>query len=296
MQPLDFLIIGAQKAGTTTLYRLLSEHPQVFVPPSKELPFFTRNDANEETFKVFRREHFSVQPDGSRVGKVTPQYLCDPAVSARLKALTPQTRLVVILRDPVERAYSHYRMSLRRGLESRSFAKVIDDMLEPTDLAVARTLKPGLMSENRTYVVWGEYGRLLAPYKDEIAQNRVLILSTRGLECNPKSAMNRLLEFLGLSIMELPSLGKKFHKGGTRQRLPIEAIARKLAPIRWLWRRIPRRFQARIVFEVSQWNVSVDENHADDLPTDVAIRLRAQYAADTAALEALTGWHPDWLE
>lgn len=295
MQQLDFIIIGAQKAGTTTLFKLLSEHPQVFVPPGKELPFFNRDSANDETYAAFMEEHFSVQPNETRVGKVTPHYLSDPAVPARLKALTPKTRLVAILRDPVERAYSHYRMSLRRSIESRSFAEAVVDMLEPTDLAEARALITGRKSENRTYVVWGEYGRLLAPYADEISRNDFLVMSTKELEYNPEATMRRLLEFLGVPIVELPSLGQKLHRGGSRQRLPVEAIARSLAPVRWLWRRIPRRYRSQVVFHVDQWNIVVGESEANNLPTDVAIRLKAHFAPDAAELEALTGWHPDWL-
>jgi hypothetical protein len=295
VRPLDFLVIGAQKAGTTTLFQLLSEHPQVFVPPGKELPFFNRGGASAEGYAAFMDEHFSGQPNDVRIGKVTPHYLSDPTVPARLKALTHRTRLVAILRDPVERAFSHYRMSVRRGIELRSFSEAVNDMLAPGDLAEARTLATGRTSENRTYVAWSEYGRLFAPYADEIKRGDFLVLSTKDLEVDPAATMRRLLNFLGLEMVELPSLGKKMHQGGSRERLPIEAIARSLAPVRWFWRRIPHRYRSRVLFRVGQWNVVASPQDADVLSADTADRLRAHFAPDAVALETLTGWHPDWL-
>lgn len=294
MRPLDFIIIGAQKSGTTTLFQLLSEHPDVYVPPGKELPFFNRDGANAASYAAFMEEHFGGQSEDVVIGKVTPHYLSDPAVAERLGMLMPSTRLVVILRDPVERAFSHYRMSVRRELDKRSFPQAVDDMLSHDNLARARALPAERGSEHQTYVAWGEYGRLLRPYRDQIARGALLVLSTRELETDPASTIARLLVFLGLEMVELPSLGQKIHQGGSKQRLPVQKIAKSIAPLRWLWRRLPHRYRSQVLFRVDQWNVVKSAESVDDLPAETVARLRRHFDSDAKIIEELTGWHPDW--
>ncbi len=296
MKALDFLILGAQKSGTTTLFQLLSEHPGVFVPPGKEVPFFTRDDASPATLSAYLQEHFGSAPANALTGKVTPHYLSDPRVPARLRAMMPDTRLAVILRNPVERALSHYRMSVRRGLETRDFAQAVDNMLAPADLEAARGLPTGKANENRTYVVWGEYGRLLAPYADQLAQGRMLVLFTRDLESDPAGTMTRLLTFLGLRMASLPSLGQKLHQGGERERLPLQRILRRIGPIRRLWRSIPERHRSRILFGFNQWNVVPNERKVEDMPPEVIEKLREHYIQDTRDFMRLTGLVPPWAD
>lgn len=296
MRPLDFLIIGAQKSGTTTLFQLLSEHPQVFVPEGKELPFFNKGQVTPESYAVFFQEHFADQPDDVLIGKVTPHYLPDPRVPDRLDAVLPTTRLIAILRDPVERAFSHYRMSVRRKLETRGFDAAVDELLEPDELEAARLLPSGRESETRTYVVWGEYGRLLEPYADRLDNGTMLVLSTRELEQEPDVLMRRLCKFLGIDMVDLPSLGMKLHQGGDKERLPIERIAKAIAPIRWMWSKLPHRYRSRLMFRIGQWNVVKSEQGLEDLPQVLTARLRSHFAADAQAIEKLTGWRPDWLK
>lgn len=296
MKPLDFLILGAQKSGTTTLFQLLAEHPGAFVPPGKEVPFFTREDASAETLPAYLEEHFGPAASDAVTGKVTPHYLSDPRVPARLSALMPDARLVVILRDPVERALSHFRMSVRRGLETRDFAQAINDMLAPDDLSVARGLITGQANEHRTYVVWGEYGRLLAPYADSLAQGRMLALFTRDLELQPAETMERLLAFIGLQMVALPSLGQKLHQGGERERLPLQRTLRRFGMLKRIWRSIPARYRSRILFGFNQWNVVPSVKSVNDMPTEAISKLREHYAQDTRDFIRLTGMVPPWVK
>lgn len=295
MRKLDFLVLGAQKSGTTTLFQLLSEHPDAFVPPGKELPFFNGANVTEESYAEFVTEIFPRNLDDVVIGKLTPHYLVDPRVAERILSLSPETRLVVILRDPVERAFSHYRMSQRRNIEERSFAEVIDDMLVPEALAQARALPSGRANENKTYVAWGEYGRLLRPYAKKIEAGELLVLSTKGLEAAPERTMEKLCAFLGLEMLTLPSLGKKMHQGGSKERLPIQSIAKSLPLVRLLWRNISKRYKSRILYKVVQWNVVKSAASPDEVPKESLARLRAHFVNDAQEIERLTGWCPDWM-
>jgi hypothetical protein len=148
---LDFLVIGAHKAGTTALFQYLRRHPQPFLPREKEAGFFSNDYWWDRSWKAFAEEFFDQAPVGALWGKVTPQYMAYPEVPARIRALMPEVKLVAILRNPVDRACSHYRMAVCTLTERCSFE----------DAAVALQRGP----DNPTsYLAMGQYGRILSSY------------------------------------------------------------------------------------------------------------------------------------
>jgi hypothetical protein len=128
----DFVVLGAQRGGTTSLFDALSAHRQVHPPPLKELHHFDA-DGLWPTFAY--RCYFPMRSslravDGERLvtGEATPQYLVHPEVPARVHAVLPRARFVVLLREPVARAWSHYRMAKARGtLGSASFREAVEE-------------------------------------------------------------------------------------------------------------------------------------------------------------------------
>lgn len=111
-----FVIVGAQKCGTSTLTATLRRHPQVFMARPKELHFFTRRfDQGIESYAA----SFTPKPRHRAWGETTPLYLYDAAARHRMCSTLPEAKLVVILRDPVKRAYSHYWHARRTGNETR---------------------------------------------------------------------------------------------------------------------------------------------------------------------------------
>src|SRR5690606_20854753 len=126
----DFIILGAQKAGTTTIYDNLVKHPDVKPCDIKEVHFFDRNWLKAANWY---RAHFPLrtgkEADGNPgkwiTGDGSPYYLFHPQVPARVKQICPSSRLIVILREPVERAYSHYQHEKRKDREPLSFEDAI---------------------------------------------------------------------------------------------------------------------------------------------------------------------------
>ena len=100
MKDLDFLIIGAQKCATTTLFEHLRQHPGIHMPLEKEVPFFTGPECDAAGWASFSDRHFG-PPDGRLRGKATPQYMCDPDAAQRIHRLMPGVKLVAILRDEI---------------------------------------------------------------------------------------------------------------------------------------------------------------------------------------------------
>src|SRR5437762_6880111 len=120
----NFLILGAAKSGTTSLYHVLKQHPQVFVTEKKELHFFVKEHWYRRGMRCYARHFAPARAEHRAVGEATPVYLCHPAAPHRIREHLPEARLIAIVRDPVQRAHSHYWQERRRLNEHRSFDEV----------------------------------------------------------------------------------------------------------------------------------------------------------------------------
>jgi hypothetical protein len=181
----EFLIIGAQRCGTTSLYRYLAAHPSVRTASGKELQFLS---LHHRRGRRWYRGHFPSRPPGVQSFEASPYYLFDPDVPARAAELLPDARFVALLRDPVERAYSHYLHSRAYGVEPLSFADALD--AEPARLAAG-----GHSARRRySYVARGRYAEQLERWFARVPRERVLVLRTERLSAD----YPRVLDFLGL--------------------------------------------------------------------------------------------------
>jgi len=286
-RPLDFAVIGAQKSGTTTLHRLLSAHPALHLPAEKEADYFNHPERVARGWEWYLAEFFPDAPADARLGTVTPQYMCDPAVPARLAAQCPDARLIAILRDPVERAFSHHRMNVRRGLVSADFETEVRRLL-PAPAGASPRPEDGVIER-------GEYGRILAGFLDFFPRDRLLILYTEDLEADPAGCLARIHDFLGIETVLPRYPGRRDHAGGTRRRLPNLKAFVKRTPLRHLLRALPGRVRRTWAYRFDQWNVIPEAAGPVPLSPDVLEKLRARYAADGERLAEIAGAPPPWL-
>ena len=119
----DFLCVGAQKAGTTTLHALLGLHPNIYLPSGKELHYFSLHySAGLDWYQKF----FSNASDGQCIGEITPYYLFHPYVAERIAHELGRIRIIILLRDPVARSLSHYAHACRHGFEDLSLEEALN--------------------------------------------------------------------------------------------------------------------------------------------------------------------------
>jgi len=189
-RPLDFVVIGAAKSGTTALYHQLRGHPGLYLPPAKEAPSFTKEDVYQRGWTAYLTEHFAAAPPDVLWGTVTPRYLGDLRVPARMHQQLPDARLIALLREPVARAFSKYRLLVRTGRETRPFPDVVDEQLQPAALERARTEHLPLAE---TIVVRGEYARLLDTYLDHYPREQLLVHLTEDFEAEPQAVIDSIL-------------------------------------------------------------------------------------------------------
>lgn len=201
-----FLGLGAQKAGTTTLHHWLATHPQVFVPPVKELHFFSLHHALGTSWYA---SHFGAALPGQLLGEITPYYLFHPMVPQRIAALLPHVRCIALLRDPVERALSHYFHARRLGFETLPLREALD--AEPHRLAgsVQRLFNSDgrdVAHQELSYLSRSRYDEQLQRYDPWHRDGRLLLLRSEDLFLDSAGTWQRIQEFLRLSPIPLQAL------------------------------------------------------------------------------------------
>jgi hypothetical protein len=182
-----FLVIGGQRCGTTSLHRYLSEHPQVRAATGKELQFFSLHYGRGERWY---RGHFPPPSPGTVSFEASPLYLFHPLAPPRAAATLPHGRYIALLRDPVERAWSHY-------LHTRSYGQ------EPLDLASALAAEPERLESpdgwrRHSYAARGRYAEQLSRWFAHVPRERLHIVRSEDLYADPATVYAGVLEFLGL--------------------------------------------------------------------------------------------------
>ena len=199
----NFLAIGAGKSGTSSLYRYLIEHPKILSAAEKELHFFNRDF--ELGFDWYRCQFPQIpQNSGLMTGEATPWYYCTFQAARNVKSLLPDVKLIVVLRNPVDRAFSHYQMAKKKGLESRFFfkaiAREIDSLKELSDFYIPT---PNYWKKQNPYLLYGLYFNFLQEWLNEFPREQLLIIKSEDLKNRTEETVNRIFEFLGLEPYQL---------------------------------------------------------------------------------------------
>lgn len=192
----DFLVIGAQKSGTTTLADRLAADSDVYLP-AVEVHYFSH--------RYYRGADWYARilagaPAGALIGEKSPSYLTDPDAPARIDAALGGVRLMAILRDPVDRAYSHYWHNRRLDKEALGFAEAI--AAEPERTAGASAADRARYG----YLGGGRYAEHLARF-DPLFEGRLLVLVFEDLRADQVAVLGEVRRFLGLACRPAPDVG-----------------------------------------------------------------------------------------
>lgn len=200
-----YLIIGAQKCGTDSLCNWLESHPDVVPAASKEIYYF---DSYFSLGSIWYRQFFPVGRTTS--GEATPDYLLHPRAAERISRTLPDIRLIVLLRDPVARAWSHYHHSVRWGFEKRSFADAIaGEKKLLTDEIGRLESDPGYVSlkfRQFSYLERGYYAKQLQRYFDFFDPEQVLVVKSEELFSDSQAVFDRVARFIGIRPWNVPDL------------------------------------------------------------------------------------------
>ena len=294
MRSLDLLVIGAMKAGTTSVHKYLSEHPEIYLPPEKEAPFFSDDAAYRRGYSHYFNDFFRDAKPDAFLGTVSPLYMMNPVAPQRIRDTCPDVKLIAVLRDPIERAYSQYKMAMRIKGETRTFEQAMVEQLEEAKLLDARN-RPDYWSD---YVIFGEYGRILKAYYELFPNNQMKILYMSQLAGDPIAFMSEIFDFLGVETVTIRSLGKKFHDSNLTGIRPLVARIGFNPMIRsvgkhFLSNRIRRRVRFWLGLHRSFGGARVDSRFL--ISPETRKKLESLYFADGNSLSNLTGQLPYWI-
>jgi Sulfotransferase domain len=211
----DFLILGAQKAGTTALYAYLRSHPAITGPSWKEVSYFDRHYARGEGWY---RGNFPnrLRAREKLVGEASPSYLFHPLAPERVRALVPDARLVVLVRNPIDRALSHYHHEVALGREQLSFEQALDAEEERLRGEEERLLAdPSYFSRewwSHTYKARGRYAEQLERWLAVFPREQLLVVPSEELLAKPEAAHARVLDFLRARPHRLDSYPRVFER------------------------------------------------------------------------------------
>lgn len=284
----NFLIFGAGKAGTTSVYHYLKQHPQVFMSAVKEPRFFVYDpakhgdDAEMANYFQYRTRAqyeplFAQAGDAKAIGEGSIQYLANPDSAERIKAMIPDVRLVALLRDPADRAFSSYMMYVRDMHEKRLFLQAVDD-------EIAGNLKPSPFTW-LSYLGPGLYGQQLEQFLRVFDREQVFIGLYEDLRADPLALMRRVYRFLEIDEDFTPDMGATYNASGKPKNKLIARLTRKSKLTTKVRQWMPEGVMARVDKAVGRLQAKNLEKVRPE-PEAIA-KLRSYYAEDVRLLSRL---------
>ena len=218
----DFLIIGAARAGTTSLYQYLAQHPSIEPCVVKQLHYFDQYfERGTNWYKVnfpTKWKKFvatKIKKKKFITGEATPYYLHDPNAPKRVHDLIPDVKLIVLLRNPIDRAYSHYKRKKRNHTEELTFEEATKQEEKRIHGEMEKMIKNqnyfSYIYHRLSYISTGLYAEHLERWYKEFPRNQILVIQSEEFLKNTKKVYNQVLDFLDMPKFELKEY-KKFQK------------------------------------------------------------------------------------
>ena len=230
----SFLIAGAQRCATTSVFRMLAQHPEVHAPAlNKGIHFFDTADMFRRGMR-FYMGHFPLRRPGTTsgiTGEGSPYYIFHPLAVGRIAAALPDTKLVVLLRDPVERAFSAYKQEFKRGFETLGFADALRAEARRLDGEEERIVTDenyqSFSHQHHAYVARGRYAGQLERAFAVLGRERVLVLDADDFLATGLPQWAELTNHLGISAWQPPEVLQSNARPGSPMPEDIRARLRR---------------------------------------------------------------------
>ncbi|HEY6549888.1 MAG TPA: sulfotransferase [Solirubrobacterales bacterium] len=287
----DFLVVGAARSGTTSLWRGLDSHPQIRLPSDKEREFFSSNERYRQGVRRYMDRTFAGAQEDQVLGTVTPQLMQPDSraletIVGRIAATCPEVKIIALLRDPVERGISQFRRMKKMGQGKE----------ETFDAYLQRLVKKRGKLNKVPLVRAGDYGRILKPYFDQFDRDRIKVFFTADLDSEPTAVYQRIFGFLGVDPEHSPET-PRIHVGGTRQLVTPAALEELVAELDRIGAFSSSNEDIRRGFVWwlrHLWNCDPDQA-GKQISDRLRRTLSRRYLADAEILLEL-GIEPPWLD
>ena len=287
----DFLVIGAARAGTTALHAYLRQHPQIFMPSLKEPNFFAFQGEklncrgpgadyinNSITEPAQYSALFESAPEEAICGEASPLYLFSENAPANIHRLAPQARLIAILRNPVEQAFSHFLYATKQAIETEpDFTRA----LEKEEERLAAGWQP-LFGYSR----FPRYGEQLRRYFDIFPKEQILVKTYEDYQNTPQNVLRDIFAFIGADPSFQPDMSRKLNAGGVPKNRALQDFLMKPNPITGaIGHVVPQDLRWAIRDRIAALNTTRQQT----MPRAARDILRARLSDDIMELQELIG-------
>ena len=285
----NFLIIGTAKAGTTSLYRYLDQHPEIYMSPNKEPRFFVYDGEEMDPLHPIHtktitdlksyQQLFEGVTGEKAIGEASPAYLVEPKAPERIYHYIPNAKIIAILRNPAERAYSHFLHLVKHNYETcHDFGLTLENIEE---------LQIGSWVPRRDYLLFGYYSKNLKRYYDIFDKKQIKILLFDDLKRDPIALIQETLRFLEVDDTFVPDITihhsvSGIPKSRALQKLIVEANSVKTFIKPFFRKFISKNKQNRLEYWLMSRNMSKPE-----FPQEVRSYLIDLYREDILNLQEL---------
>ena len=273
----DFFIVGAPKAGTTSLYKYLNQHQDVVMSSVKEPNYFSKEELESQDLYYASKNitdekdyHSLFQANGEKkkLGEASVSYLFYPKVSKRIFTYNKDAKIIIILRNPVDRAYSHYKMDFRLGFVKRDFE----------DLVLNNNKEGSLFYQQ--YIDLGLYHQQVKSYIDEFGSTNVCVMFYEDLKKDRATFVNNIFSFLNLKSDSNINFNLKYNKS----KLPSNNFMRYLYSISLVRKTASFLFNERLINFINK-NFFRESNQ--EIESKVRHKLNQVFLNDIFMLEKL---------
>jgi Sulfotransferase family len=276
----NLFIVGAARAGTTSLYHYLGQHPEIYMSPLKEPDFFSpRANPRRWVEKAYSEEAYLALFADARteklLGEASTSYLWFPTAARAIHARVPDAKILIVLREPIERAYSHYLMDVSDGVEERIFSEVIHD--------AARRHTP-------SYADFGLYCEQVRRYLDLFGDD-VLVLFFEPLFADPRTGLRGIFEFLGVDPGFSADVELEWHHLYAR---PRNRLGGALVSVAGTVRRTLGRPVLPRILQRPARRLVLTTGGKPPLDPDAHAYLAGLYQGQRECLKSLLGIEPPW--
>jgi hypothetical protein len=293
MRP-NFIIIGAGRAGTTSLHHYLRQIPQIFMSPVKETNFFAFEEGVSDVeaeirpiagnlFPIRRMEDylalFAEAGDAVAVGEASPLYMFSPGAAKRMKDALPEVRIIAVLRNPVDRAHSSHLKYVRDGVEPRTLSEAIREERS--------SVGPRSLFGPYNYLRAGYHARNLVPYLESFPRDRIALFLFEDFARDTEATLRQILDFLDVGTAFVPDCSVRHNASGIPRSRTLHRLLDRSRPAKWA----KDRFAKSGTSPLTSLAVKLRNTNLKRPPLSPSLRgeLADLYREDVTALQSIVG-------
>lgn len=283
----NFFILGSAKCGTTTLYEVLKRHPDIYFSLVKEPQFFCNDNLYAKGLKFYSKTYFSGSCEYKVVGDATPHYMYYEKVFKRIAKDIPveNQRFIIILRNPVKRAYSLYWNMVKEGVEDLCFSDAIEAECERSkDQSIEKT---GTL--RYIYLDSGLFAKQIDILLKYFSNEKLLILFQEDLHSNPENVFDDIFKFLDISKVDILTSSKSTHNEAAMPKFkPLHMFLRGNSGMKKLVGTFfPYKLKYLIVDKLIDMNMKPEKY--PEMEQEIEKSLKEYFLKDISRLEIITG-------